>query len=68
MCQLYWNKQKTGVDGLRDLWENIKRNVCFMVVPEGEDSLFEEVMTKTFPNPERKTDIQIQEAQSCQRR
>ena len=58
------------MDTLRYLWNNIRcTNIHIIGVPEGEDrekgaeNLFEEIIAENFPNLERGTDIQIQEAQ-----
>ena len=52
------------------MWDNIKQiNICIIGLSEGEqrekrvEILFEETMAENFPNLEKKTDNQIQEAQ-----
>ena len=57
-------------DGLRDLWDNIKRtNIQIIGVSEGEErekgleKIFEEIIVKKFPNMGREITTQIQEAQ-----
>lgn len=61
-----WNK----VDSLRDLEDNINlTNIPMIGLPEeeerekGADILFEEMTAGDFPNLEKETDIQVQEAQ-----
>ena len=55
---------------IRDLWDNIKcASLCIISIPEEEgekgiENVFEEIMTKNFPNQKKETDIQIQEAQN----
>ena len=45
------------------------KNICTMGIPEGEEreqgieTLFEEIMTKNFPNLVKEKDAQFQEAQ-----
>ena len=55
---------------LRNIMDNMKHNnIHIMGIPEGEESkkgiknLFEEVMTKNFPNLVKEKDTQVQEAQ-----
>ena len=55
---------------LRNLWDNIKyNNVCIMGISEEEESeqgienLFEEIMTKDFPNLVKEKYTQVQEDQ-----
>ena len=57
-------------DSLRDLCDNIKRmNMHIIGVPEGEErekgpeKIFEEIITKNFPNMGKEIVNQIQEAQ-----
>ena len=52
------------------LWDNIKCiNICIIGVPEKEKrkkgfkNVFDEIMADNFPNLEKETDIQVQEAQ-----
>ena len=61
---------KKNEESLRNLWDNMKHNnIHTMGIPEGEESkkgiknLFEEVMTKNFPNLVKEKDTQVQEAQ-----
>ena len=47
----------------------MKCNICIMGILEGEESkqsinIFEEIMSKNFPNLVKEKDTQIQEAQS----
>ena len=57
-------------NGLRELSNIIKcNNIHVTMIPEGEErekgteNLFEEIVTENFPNQEKETNIQIQEAQ-----
>uniref|UniRef100_A0A671DN93 L1 transposable element RRM domain-containing protein n=1 Tax=Rhinolophus ferrumequinum TaxID=59479 RepID=A0A671DN93_RHIFE len=61
---------KNNEDGLRDLWDNIKRNNMRIIgIPEGEESkqgienIFEVIMFENFPNLMKETNIQVQEVQ-----
>lgn len=57
-------------DGLRELWDSIKRtNISTVWVPKekrekGAGNLFEGIMPENFPNLRKETNIQVQEAQS----
>ena len=60
-------------DSLRSLWDNFKcTNIHIFGVPEGEDraqeieNLFEEKMTKNFPNLVKEKVLSVQEAQRPQ--
>ena len=60
---------KRNEDSLRDIWNNIKHtNIRIIGVPEGvekgPEKIFEEIIAKNFPNMEKETVTQIQEAQS----
>ena len=57
-------------DSLRDFWDSNKHtNICIAGVPEGEErekgaeNLVEELTAENFPDLEKETDIQVQEAQ-----
>ena len=57
-------------DILRDLWDNIKHtNIRIIGVPEeeekkkGYEKMFEEIIVENFPNMEKETVNQVQEAQ-----
>ena len=61
---------KRTEDSLRDLWDNIKHtNIQIIGVPEeekkkGYEKIFEEIITvENFPNMEKETVNQVQEAQ-----
>ena len=61
---------KRNEDGLRDLWDNIKRNnIRIIGVREGEErekgpkKIFEEIIVENFPSMGREIATQIQEAQ-----
>ena len=60
--------KRTG-NSLRDLWDNIKHtNIQIIGVPEeekkkGYEKIFEEIMVENFPNMEKETVNQVQEAQ-----
>ena len=61
--------KRTG-DSLRDLWDNIKStNIRIIGVPEeeekkkGYENVFEEIIVENFPNMEKETVNQVQEAQ-----
>ena len=61
---------KTNEESLRELWDNVKHtNICIIGVPEGEErekgpkKIFEEIITKNFPNMGKESLTQIQEAQ-----
>ena len=55
-------------DSLRDPWDNIKcTNIQVMGVPEGKkkryEKIFQEIIVENFPNMEKETVNQVQEAQ-----
>ena len=56
-------------DGLREMQHTMKRNICIVRIPEGEEeeqgieNLFEKVMMENFPNQRREKVTQIQETQ-----
>ena len=61
---------KRTEDSLRDLWDNIKcTNIRIIGVPEEEEKMkgyeknFEEIIVENFPNMEKETVNQVQEAQ-----
>ena len=61
---------KRNEESLRELWDNIKfTNIPIIGVPEGEEreketeKIFQEIIAENFPNTEKKSLIQIQEAQ-----
>ena len=63
-------RMKRNEDGLRDLWENIKRNnICITGVTEGEErekgtkKIFEEIIVENFPNMGKEIATQVQEVQ-----
>ena len=63
-------KRISTEDSLRDLWDNIKcTNIRITGVSEEEEKkkgykkIFEEIIVENFPNMEKKTVNQIQEAQ-----
>ena len=57
---------KRNEDSLRDLWDNIKRNIRIIGVPEGEKrekglkKIFEEIIVKNFPNMGKEITTQVQ--------
>ena len=58
-------------DSLRVLWDNIKHtNILIIGLPEEEEreqeikNLFQEIMSKNFPNLMKEINIQAQEVQS----
>ena len=62
-------------DSLRDLWDNINDNNTHIIrVPESKEreqgikSLFEEIMTKNFPNLVKKKDTQSKKHRESQTR
>ena len=64
-------RMKRTEDSLRDLWYNIKpTNIWIIGVPEDEEKKkgyeknFEEIIVENFPNMEKETVSQVQEAQS----
>ena len=63
-------RMKRAEDSLRDIWENIKcTNIQIIGIPEeekkkGYEKIFEEIITvENFPNMEKETVNQVQEAQ-----
>ena len=63
-------RMKRTEDSLRDLWDNIKcTNIRIIWVPEEEEKKkgyeknFEEIIVENFPNMEKETVNQVQEAQ-----
>ena len=63
-------RMKRAEDSLRDLWDNIKyTNIQITGVPEKEEKKkrqeknFEEIIVENFPNMEKETVNQVQEAQ-----
>ena len=63
-------RMKRTEDSLRDLWDNIKHtNILIIGVPEeeekkkGYEKIFEEIIVENFPNMEKETFNQVQEAQ-----
>ena len=60
---------KRTEDSLRDLWDHIKHNNIWIIgVPEEEkkkkyEKNFEEIRVENFPNMEKETVNQVQEAQ-----
>ena len=63
-------RMKITEDSLRDLWYNVKpTNIQIIGVPEeeeknkGYDKIFEEIIVENFPNMEKETVNQVQEAQ-----
>jgi len=64
------NRTKGTEDSLRDLWDNIRcTNIRIIGVPEEEEKkkvyekIFKEIILENFPNLEKKTVNQVQEAQ-----
>ena len=64
-------RMKRTEDSLRDLWYNIKpTDIRIIGVPEeeekkkGYENVFEEIIVENFPNTEKETVSQVQEAQS----
>ena len=63
-------RMKRAEDSLRDLWENIKHtNIQIIGVPEeekkkGYEKIFEEIIVENFPEMEKETVNQVQEAQT----
>ena len=63
-------RMKRAEDSLRDLWDNIKcTSIQIIGVPEeeqkkkGYNKSFEEIIVENFPNMEKETVYQVQEAQ-----
>ena len=60
---------KRNEDNLRDLWDNIKRNIRIIGIPEGEErekgpeKIFEEIIVENFTNMGKEIATQVQEAQ-----
>ena len=64
-------RMKRTEDSLRDLWYNITpTNIRITGVPEeeekkkGYENVFEEIIVENFPNMEKETVSEVQEAQS----
>ena len=62
-------KPKISEHSVGALWDNFKHsNIRIMAVPQGPEgeqeigNLFEKIMTENFPNLERESDPQVQEA------
>ena len=62
--------KKKNESNIQDPWDNIKCvNLRIIGVPESEErekgikNVFEEIMAENFPNLQKETDIQAQEAQ-----
>ena len=63
-------RMKRIEDGLRDLWDNIKRNNILIIgVPEeeekkkGTEKIFEEIIVENFPNMGKEIVNQVEEAE-----
>ena len=63
-------RMKRAEDSLRDLWDNVKcTNIQIIGVLEeeekkkGYEKIFEEMIVENFPNMEKETVSQVQEAQ-----
>ena len=63
-------RMKRVEDSLRDLWDHIKStNIWIIWVPEeeekkkGYENIFEEITVENFPNVQKETVNQVQEAQ-----
>ena len=62
-------RMKRTEDSLGDIWDHIKQtNIGVIGIPEeeknkGYEKIFEEIIVENFPNMEKKTVNQIQEAQ-----
>ena len=63
-------RMKRTEDSLRDLWDHIKStNIWIIWVPEeeekkkGYENIFEEITVENFPNVQKETVNQVQEAQ-----
>uniref|UniRef100_A0A8D1QKZ3 L1 transposable element RRM domain-containing protein n=1 Tax=Sus scrofa TaxID=9823 RepID=A0A8D1QKZ3_PIG len=61
---------KRNQESLQELWDNVKcTNVCTIRVPEGEErekgteKIFHEIIAENFPNMEKESLTQTQEAQ-----
>ena len=60
---------KTNEESLRELWDNMKRNIRIIGVPEGEErekgteKIFQEIIAENFPHMGKEPLTQIQEAQ-----
>ena len=63
-------RMKRTEDSLRDLWDHIKcTNTQIIEVPEeekkkGYEKIFEEIIVENFPEMEKETVNQVQEAQT----
>ena len=59
---------KRNQHSLRDLWDNIKRNICIIAVPEGDErekrseKISQEIIVENFPNMGKEIATQVQEA------
>lgn len=53
---------------LRNIWDNIKHQFHIIEILEerdkGEKNIFEDILSENFPNLGKKTDIQVQKAQT----
>ena len=63
-------RMKRTEDSLRDLWDNIKHTIIWIIgVPEeeekkkGYEKIFEEIIVENFPNMEKEIVNEVQEAQ-----
>ena len=62
-------RMKRTEDSLRDLWDNIQHaNIWVTGLPKeekkkGYEKIFEEIIVENFPNIEKETVNQVQEAQ-----
>ena len=68
-------RMKRTEDSLRDLWDNIKCTIIWIIgVPEeeekkkGYEKIFEEIIVENFPNMEKEIVNQVQQAQSSLKR
>ena len=68
-------RMKRTEDSLRDLWDNIKCTIIWIIgVPEeekkkkGYEKTFEEIIVENFPNMEKETVNQVQQTQSSLKR
>ena len=71
----YWSwtekRRKGNEDSLRDLWDNIKHtNIHIIRILKGKErekeieNVFDEIIVKNLPNLKKKTDNQVEKAQS----
>ena len=63
-------RMKRIEDSLKEYWDNFKcPNICIIGMPEGEErdkgpeKIFEEIIAENFPNMEKESLTQSQEAQ-----